>query len=148
MANYTDAQKAEAVRLSVEVGTAEAARQTGVSTRSITNWAKDAGVTAQAKVEKTEVAREVLAAVTAKKREELREVLLDAGIHHVKQSMAADTGRDAQAYMIGAGIGVDKYRLEMGEATGRTETVDLASAESTIDLEVERLAKLHDAKHA
>ena len=125
MANYTDAQKAEAVDLYVEVGTAEAARRTGASTRSIIGWAKKAGVTAQAKVEKTEVAREVLAAVTAKKREELREVLLDAGIHHVGRSIAADTGRDAQAYMIGAGISVDKYRLEMGEATELVITGDM-----------------------
>ena len=148
MSNYTDAQKAEAVKLYDEVGATEAARQTGISRRSINTWANQAGHTAQANIKKTEAAREVLAAVTAKKREELREVLLDAGIHHVKQSIAADSGREAQSYMTGAGIGIDKYRLEMGEATGRTKTVDLASAESTIDLEVERLAKLHDAKHA
>ena len=46
--------------------------------------------------------------------------------------------------MTGAGIGVDKYRLEMGEATGRTETVDLPSAESTIDVEVARLVEQLD----
>ncbi len=148
MTNYTDAQKAEAVELYVEVGTAEAARRIGVTGRTITNWAKAAGVTSQERVQKTESAREVLQATQAEKREELRVLLLDAGIHHVTQSIAADTGRDAQAYMTGAGIGIDKYRLEMGEATGRTETVDLASAEASIDLEVERLAKLHDAKHA
>ena len=144
MANYTDAQKAEAVQLSVDVGTAEAARQTGASKRSIVGWVKAAGVTTQAKIQKTEAAREVLAAVTAKRREELDGLLLDAGIHHVKQSMAADSGREAQAYMIGAGIGIDKYRLEMGEATGRTETVDLPSAESTIDVELARLAEQLD----
>ncbi len=146
--NYTDAQKAEAVDLSVEVGATEAARQTGISKRSINTWRNQAGHTARANIKKTEAATEVLVAVAAEKRQELRGLLLDAGIHHVRQSIAADSGRDAQAWMIGAGIGVDKYRLEMGEATGRMETVDLASAESTIDLEVERLAKLHDAKHA
>ncbi len=43
--NYTDAQKAEAVDLSVEVGTAEAARRTNVTTRTINKWMKAAGVT-------------------------------------------------------------------------------------------------------
>ena len=123
--NYTDAQKAEAVKLYVEVGTAEAARRIGASKASIVGWAKAAGVTSQAKVQKTEVAREVLAAVTARKREELRELLLDAGIRHVERSIAADSGREAQAYMIGAGIGIDKYRLEMGEATELVITGDM-----------------------
>ncbi len=148
MTNYTDAQKAEAVNLYLVIGATAAAKQTGISRRSISTWANQAGHTAQANIKKTEVAREVLASAVAEKREELRGLLLEAGIHHVTQSIAADTGRDAQAYMTGAGIGIDKYRLEMGEATGRTETVDLASAEASIDLEVERLAKLHDAKHA
>ena len=138
--NYTDAQKAEAVRLSVDVGTAEAARQTGASKRSIVGWVKVAGVTAQAKVQKTESAREVLAAVTAKRREELDGLLLDAGIHHLQRSIAADSGRDAQAYMIGAGIGVDKYRLEMGEVTGRTEQMSVPQAVATLEEEVTRMA--------
>ena len=125
MANYTDAQKAEAVNLYVEVGPTEAAKQTGISRRSINTWANQAGHTAQANIKKTEAAREVLASATAVKREELREVLLDAGIHHVKQSIAAESGRDAQAYMTGAGIGIDKYRLEMGEATEVVITGDM-----------------------
>ena len=148
MTNYTDAQKAEAVNLYVEVGATEAAKQTGISRRSINSWAKAAGFTAQANIEKTTAAREVLASAVAEKREVLRELLLDAGIHHVERSIAAESGRDAQAWMTGAGIGIDKYRLEMGEATGRTEVMDVASAEASIDLEVERLAKLYDAKHA
>ena len=125
VANYTEAQKAEAVELYVEVGTAEAARRIGVTPRSINNWAKAAGVTSQERVQKTEGAREVLAATQAEKREELRGLLLDAGIHHVTQSIAAESGRDAQAYMVGAGIGIDKYRLEMGEATELVITGDM-----------------------
>ena len=125
MANYTDTQKAEAVSLYVEVGTAEAARRIGVTPRSINNWAKAAGVTSQERIQKTEGAREVLKATHAEQREELRRLLLEAGIHHVKEAIAAASGRDAQAWMIGAGIGIDKYRLEMGEATELVITGDM-----------------------
>lgn len=125
MANYTDAEKAEAVELYVEVGTAEAARRIGVTPRSINNWAKAAGVTSQERIEKTESAREVLKATHAEQREELRGLLLEAGINHVKKSINAEAGRDAQAWMIGAGIGIDKYRLEMGEATDVIITGDM-----------------------
>ena len=125
MSNYTDTQKAEAVDLYVEVGTAEAAEQVGVSGRTILRWAKDAGVVSQDRIQKTEAAREVLQATQAEQRQELRGLLLEAGIHHVRRSVAADTGRDAQAFMIGAGIGIDKYRLEMGEATALVITGDM-----------------------
>ncbi len=148
MSQYSDTQKAEAVELYLTDGTAKAAKQFGVTTRTINNWVKDAGVTSQERIEKTEGAREVLAATQAEKREELRVLLLDAPIRLVQQAIDTDRARDAQSWMIAAGIGVDKFRLEMGEATGRTETVDLAAAEATIDQEVARLAKLHDAKHS
>ena len=139
--NYTDAQKAEAVALSIDVGATEAARQTGISKRSINTWRNQAGHTARANIKKTEAATAVLTATAAERREDLRVLLLDAGIHHVKQSIAAESGREAQAYMTGAGISVDKYRLEMGEATGRTETVDLASAEAVMEQEYVRLTE-------
>ena len=136
MGNYTDAQKAEAVDLYVEVGTAEAARQTGITGRSITRWAKAAGVVSQDRIEKTEDAREVLAATQAEKREELRVLLLDAPIAHVKLAIGADKARDAQSWMVAAGIGVDKYRLEMGEATEVIITGDMMD-KALLDWETE-----------
>ena len=42
-------------------------------------------------------------------------------------------------YAIAVGILIDKFRLEMGEHTGRTE-VDLITAESRIDAEIRRLS--------
>ena len=148
MTQYSDTQKAEAVELYTEHGTAKAAEATGINRRSIIRWAKAAGVVAQDRIEKTQQAREVLASENTERREEIRSLLLDAQVRHLGQAIEADKGRDAQSWMIAAGIGVDKFRLEMGEATGRTETVDLAAAEATIDQEVARLAKLHDAKHS
>lgn len=145
---YTDIQKAEAVALFDKVGRAEASRQTGIPGRTIGSWVKAAGGSAQAKIQKTEAAREVLAAVQAEKREEMRVLLLDAPIRHLQQAIETDRARDAQSWMISAGIGVDKFRLEMGEATGRTETVDLSQAEATLDQEIIRLSAEHDAKHS
>jgi len=106
----------------------------------------DGGVTSQERIEKTEQAREVLAATHAEKREELRVLLLGAPIHLVRQAIETGKARDAESWMTAAGIGIDKFRLEMGEATGRTETIDLSQAEATIDQEVARLAKLIDAR--
>lgn len=143
---YTDIQKTEAVELFDKVGRAEASRQTGIPGRTIGSWVKAAGGSAQAKIEKTAIAREVLAAVQSKKREELRVLLLDAPIYHVQQAIETGKARDAQSWMTAAAIGVDKFRLEMGEATGRTETMELPAAEATIDQEVARLAKLIDTK--
>ncbi len=136
MANYTDAQKAEAVELYVEVGTAEAARRVGVATRTITRWASAAGVVSQDRIEKTEGAREVLEATQAEMREELRVLLLEAPIAHVKSAIGTDKARDAQSWMVAAGIGVDKFRLEMGEATEVIITGDMMD-KAILDWETE-----------
>lgn len=160
---YTDIQKAEAVELYLEHGTAKAAEMTGITPRSIIRWANAAGVS-QDKGKQTEQARIVLAGENAMKREQLRAGAIDkaldmltrmdlphtdfkvAGsqIHEVEWSTARSG--DVKNYAISFAILLDKFRLEMGEATGRMETVDLVQAEATIDQEVARLAKLIDVK--
>ena len=141
--NYTDAQKAEAVELSVDVGATEAARQTGISKRSINTWRNQAGHTARANIKKTEAASAVLAAAAREKRLDIHELLLDNVIAGLKASDPSDA-KAFQLLSVGCATHLDKYRLEMGEATGRTETVDLPSAESTIDVEVARLVEQLD----
>ncbi len=133
---YTDEQKTDAVTLYVEHGTAEAARQTGINARSILRWAKSAGVVSQDRIEKTEQAREVLAATQAEKRGELRVLLLDAPIRLVQQAIETEKARDAQSWMVAAGIGVDKFRLEMGEATEVIITGDMMD-KALLDWETE-----------
>lgn len=49
-------------------------------------------------------------------------------------SPAVWSGRDARDLMVAAGIALDKYRLEMGEATGREETLTLSAVERGIAL--------------
>ena len=101
----------------MEFGTAEAHRITGVPRRTIIDWASKAGVIAQAPNEKMQAARIARMAV---KREEMRELLLDRAVDLLERlggpSKAADTKHVATA----AAILIDKYRLEMGEATART----------------------------
>ncbi len=133
---YTDEQKSDAVTLYVEHGTAEAAELTGINGRSILRWAQAAGVVSQDRIEKTEQAREVLAATQAEKRGELRVLLLDAPIRLVQQAIETEKARDAQSWMVAAGIGVDKFRLEMGEATEVIITGDMMD-KALLDWETE-----------
>ena len=137
---YTPDQKTEAVDLADEHGPAEASRQTGIPRRTITSWRTEP---AQATKEKTVAAREQLAASNATKRERLRTLLLDRsldmlermeGEHHDYRgtneiTLPRPPAQAVKDLSISVGILIDKYRLEMGEATGRTESV----AESEID---------------
>jgi hypothetical protein len=56
-AAYTPDQRDEAVRLWQEHGTAEAARRTGISGRTIVRWASEAGLMTHDNVQKTADAR-------------------------------------------------------------------------------------------
>ncbi|MDK1039803.1 MAG: transposase, partial [Actinomycetota bacterium] len=76
MATYTDTQKMKAVDLYVEVGTAEAARRTGVTTRTITTWAKSTGVTSAERAKKVEHTNEARDIANTERRLRIREKVL------------------------------------------------------------------------
>ena len=155
---YTDEQKQEAVNLYIDVGTAEAARQTGVTARTINNWAQQAGATVSQERDKTEAAREALAAKNANRREHIRHLILekaedllgrmdephadfkvvDKRIEQVEW-VKARSG-DVKNYAVAFAVLIDKYRLEMGETTNRTE-ISVADAESVMDAEIRRLSE-------
>ena len=159
MATYTDTQKQDAVDLYLKHGTAEAARRTGITGRSIIRWANKSGVS-QDKAEQTEAAREALAAKNAERRERIRSSILvkvedilgrmDMPHHDYRAAgkelhrVEWDTARsgDVKNYAVSMAILLDKYRLEMGESTSRTE-VSLTDAESVFDQSIRELeAKL------
>ena len=50
---------------------------------------------------------------------------------------------DVQRYVTSVGILIDKYRLEMGETTGRTESIGL----SPIDLEFQKVLDEFNRQH-
>jgi transposase len=146
---YSDKQKSEALKLYVELGTAEASRRTKVNPRTLKHWVQAAGLS-QARAEKTETAREALAKERGEKRERLRNLLLDKAIdliNRMDEPHKDFRGKDAdevwwdkapagavQNYATSVAILIDKYRLEMGEATNRGESnVTISDAESIID---------------
>lgn len=129
--SFTKAEKAEAVEVFHTEGAAVAAEIAGCSRQSIYNWVRESIDT-----EKTpdEIAHEALYQETLRsgvRRRLLERVdnLLDRfdqphfdyrgkDAHRVEWPSA--TAGDIRAYATSIGILIDKYRLEMGEATART----------------------------
>ena len=151
---YTEDEKRDALLAYVDHGPAEAARQTGISPLTISSWARRAGVHTNA-VAKMKEATEALRARQDEMREELRVRMLHKALDLIDRMDAPHVefkGKDAslvtypvapagavQNYATSIGILLDKYRLEMGEATGRTEHRGLL--ETFDDGEVEAIQK-------
>lgn len=134
---YTDEQRAEALTLYLELGTAETSRQTGIPKRTIRHWANQANLAA-ARNQALQDGGERLAKTHANMREELRLQLLEkavdlleridephteykaagAELHRIVYDTA--TSSDVKNYASSVATLVEKYRLEMGETTGRT----------------------------
>lgn len=133
---YTDEQRTEALTFYLEHGTAEAARLSEISPRTIRRWANEDGLAA-ARDKNLSDAGEHLKIQHETMREELRvrflETALDA-LDRMTEEHVDYRGKDAKRvtwpmaparemkdYATTAAIMVDKYRLEMGESTDRTE---------------------------
>lgn len=127
---YTEAQKAEAVKLYVELGPDEAAKQIGCSRRSIYGWLGLHGVQTK-KPEEFRVETEIRHTA---KREALREALLDGALM-AASALDTDDPKGFQALTVGIGVLLDKYRLERGEHTDRTQVVTVG----LIEAEIQRL---------
>ena len=137
MTAWTEEQKAEAIALTAEHGLAHAWRETGIPKPTIVRWCKDAGVE-RFHPEKTRAAVDALTARAAHIREQVRLELLEKVADLLERMDAPHTdfkGKDSdevvypiapaaavQNYATSIGILIDKYRLEVGEATGRTES--------------------------
>lgn len=145
--NFTKAEQAESVALFHEQGAAFAADHRGVSRQTIYNW-----VRASIDTEKTpeEIAAEALYQATLRssiRRRILEKVdnLLDRfdqphsdfrGKDARKVTWDTATSGDIRSYATSIGILIDKYRLEMGEATART----FVEGHDDIDRRVSQLA--------
>ena len=121
--SWGDEQRAEAVDLYVEYGTAKAARLTGISSRSIRGWAKAPGVAA-ARDKNLSDASERLALQQKADRAELRSVLIGKALVGAQAADPSDP-KGFQLLSVGVGTFLDKYRLEMGEATEVVITGDM-----------------------
>lgn len=140
---YSDEVKAEALRLYQEVGLAEAWRQTRIPKPTIASWARRGGLPHTDAATKTHAATIAASARADQLRAELRVTLLEKALDLLGRMDAPHTdfkGKDAssveypiapaaavQNYATSVGILIDKYRLEVGEATERTESRELAA---------------------
>lgn len=147
---YDDAFKDRAVALAVEHGAAEAARLTNVNAGTIRSWmSRTPGVATDVRQTIAD-ARTVAADRRGVKREELRTLLIEKAVDMLGRMDEAHIdfkGKDAktvtfpkapsgacQQYATAAAILLDKFRLEMGEATGRVERSEpVRAAEEVLD---------------
>lgn len=133
---YTDKERRDAVALVAEHGLAYTWRETGIPKPTLARWADDAGVE-RTGTEKTRAATAALTERHAHLRQVVRLELLEKVADLIERMDAPHVefkGKDAdkveypiapagavQNYATSIGILIDKYRLEMGEATGREE---------------------------
>lgn len=134
---YTPNERLEALAIFKDEGLAEAWRQTGIPKPTLAGWAQAAGIRTDGPA-KTAAATEAAQAKAVRLREELRLALLEKAVDLLERMDAEHVdfkGKDAHAvtypiapagavqnYATSVGILIDKYRLEMGEVTGRTES--------------------------
>lgn len=135
---YSDEEKAAALDLIREVGLAEAWRRLRTIPKpTLGSWAQKAGIHSDAAA-KTAVAVEAAQVRAKQLREELRVMLLEKAVDLLQRMDAEHVdfkGKDAdqvtypiapagavQNYATSVGILIDKYRLEVGEATTRSES--------------------------
>jgi len=122
---YTDADKADAVRLYLEHGLAEAHHRTGVPKPTLKRWLAAAGhdpsETAARSVAKTAAATEAHTARLEELRVKARAEFAESAVFAARQVRSSEKGNDAQGWAMAGGICLDKVRLELGEATERHE---------------------------
>jgi hypothetical protein len=128
--HYTPEQRTQALALYVEHGPAETERHTGIPRRTIATWARRAGLKTDAP-SKTAKATAAAAMKWAQRRVVLADKLGQVSEQLAGAAQAAvakGDGRNAQAFMTAAAIGVDKAELLTGRATSRSVTLSDASS--------------------
>lgn len=140
---YTDEQKAEALDLYVTDGPTAVQEQLGIPKATVHGWAATEGLQT-VRNEKTMAATQAIAMDRALNREQLRSALIAKALDllgRMDEEHIDYRGKDARvvkfekapadackSYATAAAILLDKFRLEMGESTARTEhTVETAT---------------------
>lgn len=152
--DYTDEQRAEALRIYQAEGFAAAHRQTGIPKGTLGGWIRKAGIHTVA-YEKTAQATRVRHLDFLARRAELRERLLDRVLDldkRMDQPHEEFRGQQAKsvtydrapsdavkAYALSIGILIDKMRLEMGEPTSRDERSEVSDFDREVRELVEKL---------
>lgn len=135
---YSAAEREHALALITEYGIAHAHRETSIPKPTLSRWAHDENIdTEHSAREQTRAAVEASKQAREVKREQFRVLLLDKAVdmlERMDQPHIDFRGKDAQqvefpkpapegckSYATAAAILIDKLRLELGEATARTE---------------------------
>jgi hypothetical protein len=138
--SYTAVQREEALALALQKGNAQAARQLGIPRGTLQRWLAEAGLNNGGVSRRMEAAHEG----SKLRRERLLERAMYAldrmdkphvevrGTTTVRVPAATDAG--VQALALAAAVLIDKYRLEVGEATTRGETRDLTHDDHEAEL--------------
>lgn len=144
---YSAEEKAAALAAIEAEGLAGAAKTKGIPKRTLSYWAKQAGIAPSNGLKKrTQAASEARAAQMAEKRELLRMELQEAIAHALEHALKEGrSGRNFQAWATGAAILIDKFRLESGEHTShqRMESDDVRHG---VEKRVDELAQRRQAK--
>lgn len=135
---YSASEKAETLILYAAEGLAETTRRTGIPKPTIASWVTRAGLPHTDATAKTEAATKAATERAHRLRAELRVRLLEKAVDLLDRMDAPHVdfkGKDAgevtypiapaaavQNYAVSIGIMIDKYRLEVGEATSRSES--------------------------
>lgn len=116
--------KAEALRLMVDVGLAEAARRTGIAKGTIASWAARTGTTMAPLEQRHQIAKEASVAWQVRKVEFGERLSTIAAKAADRLEERLDTDRTAGVRDLAATMAVlvDKAQLLTGGATARTET--------------------------
>jgi hypothetical protein len=148
---YAEDEKAHALSLYQEVGLAEAWRQTGIPKPTIASWARRAGLphtdasvkTREATIAASARADQIRAELRLKLLEKATDMLDRMDAEHVEFKNSAKEIREVvypiapaaavQHYAVTVGILIDKYRLEVGEATTRSESRALNLNDDELD---------------
>lgn len=156
---YTDDERVHALELYATDGPTAVERQLGIPKTTVAGWAAAAGV---GTVRNERIAAAVDAARLDRElvREHLRDEMLRRAVDlldRMDEPHVDFKGKDAakvtypkpspsgcQAYATAAAILLDKFRLEVGEVTGRTET----RTSDHLDREIEELVEQLQAKGA
>jgi len=161
--SWSDEERRDALHLYTEVGTAEAARRSGIPARSIRRWANEADLAAARSLALEEGGR-LLAKTHQAMRQEARVLLMEkvvdllermdqphsewkvVGNSVEKVTYDIATSGDVKNYAASINQLIDKYRLEMGEATARTEEVASGDIDRSVIQLVAELARRGEAQ--
>jgi transposase-like protein len=127
MARYTEAEKADAVAHYLQHGLAATHQATGVPKPTLHDWVRKAGhdtaAISERSADQTRAATEQHIVRMQARRVQLQAQFADSALFAAGRIDSAKDGRDAQGWATASAILTDKLRLELGEATARTEVV-------------------------